>query len=63
MGRFNVAIMKIYNGLSEQARFILNDVPTMLARAEKLQPAAEMIKSLEQFRDRWSSYPVSEDNV
>lgn len=57
------AILKIYEKLSEQEKFRLNDIPTILGRAEKLQPAAEIIKSVEQFRNRWSSYPVVEDDV
>lgn len=52
------AIMKVYGKLPDQAKLILNDVPTMLERAEKAQTASDVLKSLEQLRDRFlSTYP------
>jgi Tfp pilus assembly protein PilF len=58
----SAAIMSTYNKLSDPAKFVLNDIPTMLSRAEKLQPAADMIRSLEQFKNPWTSYPVADDS-
>jgi hypothetical protein len=55
------AIMKVYDGLNDQGKLMLSDVPAMLARAESLQPASDVLRSLEQFRKQLSSYPTNEE--
>ncbi|MCK1552710.1 hypothetical protein IVB11_27625 [Bradyrhizobium sp. 177] len=58
------AIMKVYDRLPDQAKLILNDVPAMLARAEKLQTVSDVLQSLEQFRDQFlSTYPSDGEAV
>ncbi|MET4717141.1 Tfp pilus assembly protein PilF [Bradyrhizobium japonicum] len=52
------AIMKVYDKLPDQAKLILNDVPAMLERAARLQTVADVLVSLENFRERFiPTYP------
>ncbi|MEY9590997.1 hypothetical protein ABIA06_003288 [Bradyrhizobium yuanmingense] len=58
------AIMKVFDRLPDQAKLILNDVPAMLARAEKVQTISDVLQSLEHFRDRFrSTYPFDGEAI
>jgi len=60
LANITATIMKVYNRLGDQSKIGLNDVPAILARAEKLQSASEILRSLENYRSQLASYPADE---
>jgi hypothetical protein len=54
------AIMKVYSGLNDRTKLLLNDVPAMLDRATKVQSAAEVIEKLGNFQRGVSAYPAND---
>jgi hypothetical protein len=56
---FGNAILKVYQGLGDQIRAVMNDVPALLERAKNLESASEIIERLAAFRSSLISYPLN----